>query len=113
MLSFLHSLGKSYRDNFFFVFCFLIYSFLLIMPFSTGIGLERVGVVRPDLDRWWAGLQAPGSSGLRQDRCNVGLQVVDVTLFCKNKEEGGSARASPVAAPMLKSDSFWENRETA
>ena len=26
--------------------------------------------------------------------------------LCKNKEEGGSARAWPVAAPMPKSDSF-------
>ena len=77
-----------------------------MMPFSTGTGLERVRVGGPDLDRWRAGLQAPGSSGLRQDRCNVGLQVVDVALLCKNKEEGGSARASPVAAPILKSDSF-------
>ena len=83
------------------------------MPFSIGIRLERVGVVGPDLDRWWAGLQAPGSSELRQDRCNVGLQVVDVILLYKNKEEGGSARASPVAAPMLKPNSLWENRETA
>ena len=33
--------------------------------FSTGTGLERVGVVGPDLDCWRAGLQAPGSSGLR------------------------------------------------
>ena len=33
--------------------------------FSTGTGLERIGVVGPDLDCWRAGLQAPGSSGLR------------------------------------------------
>ena len=33
--------------------------------FSTGTRLERVGVVGPDLDCWRAGLQAPGSSGLR------------------------------------------------
>ena len=30
-----------------------------MMLFSTGTGLERVGVVGPDLDCWWAGLQAP------------------------------------------------------
>ena len=35
------------------------------MPFSTGTGLERVGVVGPDLDCWRAGLQAPGLSGLK------------------------------------------------
>ena len=33
--------------------------------FSTGTGLECVGVVGPDLDCWRAGLQAPESSGLR------------------------------------------------
>ena len=31
----------------------------------------------------------------------------------KIKEEGGSARALPVAAPMPKSDSFLEKREDA
>ena len=29
-----------------------------MMPFFNWIGLERVGVVGPDLDRCWAGLQA-------------------------------------------------------
>ena len=33
--------------------------------FLTGTGLERVGVIGPVLDRWRAGLQAPGSSGLK------------------------------------------------
>ena len=37
---------------------------------------------------------------------NAGLQALDVALLCKNKKEGGSARASPVAAPMPKSVSF-------
>ena len=76
-----------------------------MMPFSTGTGLERVGVVGPNLDCWRAGLQAPGSSGWRQDRCNAGLQALGGTLLYKNEEEG-SARALPVAAPMLKSVSF-------
>ena len=76
-----------------------------MMPFSIGTGLERVGVVGPDLDCWRAGLQAPGSSGLRQDRCNAGLQIQDGALLCKNKEEG-SARALPMAAPMPKSVSL-------
>ena len=78
-----------------------------MMPFSTGTGLERVGVVGPDLDCWRAGLQVPGSSGLKFDCCSAGLQALDVALLCKkNKKEGGSARASPVAAPMPKSVSF-------
>ena len=33
--------------------------------FFNRTGLERVGVVGPDLDCCRAGLQAPGSSGLR------------------------------------------------
>ena len=33
--------------------------------FSTETGLERIGVVGPDLDCWRAGLQAPESFGLR------------------------------------------------
>ena len=76
-----------------------------MMLFSTGTGLERVGVVWPDLDCWRAGLQAPGSSGLRQDRYNAELQASNVVFLCKNEKEGGSVRASPMAAPMPKSDS--------
>ena len=79
----------------------------MMMSFSTGTGLERVGVVEPDLDCWWAGLQAPGSSGLKFDCCSAGLQALDMALLCKrNKKEGGSARASPVAPSMPKSVSF-------
>ena len=77
-----------------------------MMSFSTGTVLERVGVVGPDQDYWRAGLQAPGSSGLKWDCCSAGLQALDVALLCKSKKEGGSARASPVAAPMPKSVSF-------
>ena len=73
--------------------------------FSTGTGLERVGFIWPDLDCWRAGLQAPGSSGLRQDRYNAELQAPNVVFLYKNEKEGGSARALPVAAPMPKSDS--------
>ena len=36
----------------------------------------------------------------------VDLQAPMETPLCKNKEEKGSARAWPVAAPMPKSDSF-------
>ena len=37
---------------------------------------------------------------------SAGLQALGVTLLCKNKEKGGSARALPVAAPMPKSVSL-------
>ena len=50
-------------------------------------------VVGPDLDRWRAGLQAHGSSGLKWDCCSAGLQALDVALLCKSKKEWGSARA--------------------
>ena len=84
-----------------------------MMLFSTGTGLERVEVVWPDLDCWRAGLQAPGSSGLRQDRYNAELQAPNVVFLCKNENDGGSAWASPVAAPMPKSDSSLEKRWAA
>ena len=60
-----------------------------MMLFSIGTRLERVGVVWPDLDCWRAGLQAPGSSGLRQDRYNAELQAPNVVFLCKNEKEGG------------------------
>ena len=78
----------------------------MMMLFSTGTGLERVGVVWPDLACWRVGLQASGSSGLRLDRYNVELQAPNVVFLCKNKKDWGSARASLVAAPMPKSVSF-------
>ena len=54
--------------------------------FFNRTGLEFVGVAGPELGfllGWSAGSSVP--------------------LFCKNKKEEGSARASPVAAPMPKS----------
>ena len=61
-----------------------------MMPFFNRTGLERVGVVGPELELLWTGLKA-----------------LDVALLCKkNKKEEGSAGASPVAAPMPKSVSF-------
>ena len=65
-----------------------------------------MGVVWPDLACWRTGLQALGSSGLALDRYNAELQAPNVALLCKNKKEGKSARALPVAAPMPKSVSF-------
>ena len=46
------------------------------------------------------------SSGLGYDCCYADRQVLNVACLCKNKKEGGSARALPVAAPMPKSVSF-------
>ena len=46
------------------------------------------------------------SSGLGCDRCCAVRQVLNAARLYKNREEGRSARASPVAAPMPKSDSF-------
>ena len=68
------------------------------------------GACGGSLCRTWpaggAGLQASGSSGLRLDRFNAELQAPNVVFLYKNKKDGGSARASPVAAPMPKSVSF-------
>ena len=58
----------------------------MMMLFSTGIGLKRVGDVGPELE-----LSLGRSAG------------AGVGLLCKNKKEGGSVGASPVAAPMPKS----------
>ena len=65
-----------------------------------------MGVVGLDQDCWRAELEDAGSFGLWYDHYNVDLRTPIVALLCKNKEEGGSARASPVAAPMPKSVSF-------
>ena len=46
------------------------------------------------------------SSGLGYDCCCADRQVLNAVRLCKNKKEGGSARAAPVAAPMPKSYSF-------
>ena len=46
-----------------------------------------------------------------EDGCNVDLQAPMKTLLCKNEEEGRSARAWPVAAPMPKSDPFSDKRK--
>ena len=77
-----------------------------MMLFSTGTGLEHVGVVGSDLDCWWAGLLDAESSALNRDCNNGDLLALGVVLLCKNKKEGGSARVFPVAAPMPKSVSF-------
>ena len=43
----------------------------------------------------------------------VDLRTLNVSLLCQNKEEGGSSRASPVAAPMPKSVSLLEKIDAA
>ena len=61
----------------------------------------------------WAGpsLLAGWIGGCRivwavKDPCFIDLWTLMEVLPCRNKEEGGSARASPVAAPMPKSVPF-------
>ena len=47
------------------------------------------------------------SLGLGFDCCYADRQVLDAALPCKkNQKEEGPAGASPMAAPMLKSDSY-------
>ena len=69
-----------------FMFQFVFIFHILMMPFSTETGLERVRVIGPRL-----GLLLSWSTGS------------NVALLCKNKKEEGSVGASPVAAPMPKS----------
>ena len=74
--------------------------------FQPELGWRVLGVIGLDQDWWRDELKDAGSFGSWLDRCNVDLRALIIALLCKNKEEGGSARASPVAAPMLKSVSF-------
>ena len=75
----------------------------------------------PFFDRNWAGACGGRWAGPRplagvtggrrivwilEDGRNVDQRAPIKTPLCKNKEEGGSARAWTVAAPMPKSDSF-------
>ena len=61
-----------------------------MMPFFNRTGLERVGVVRPELGCCWTGLPAPYVA----------------FLWKKNKKEEEPVGASPVAALLPKSVSF-------
>ena len=74
--------------------------------FQPKLGWSVLGVVGLDQDCWRVELEDAGSFGSWLDRCNVDLRALIVALLCKNKEEGGSVRASLVTAPMLKSVSF-------
>ena len=78
-----------------------------MMFFSTGTGLERVGVAGPDPDYWLV-----GDAGYWIVRAGVGRLLrcwtTDSGCGTSLQKQGrrGSARASPVAALMPKSVSF-------
>ena len=83
----------------------------MMIHFSIGIGLERVGVVGPVLGWYWARLQAVRRRVLGRTAATADRQTPDVALPCKkNQKEEEPARVSPVAAPMPKSVSFGEKR---
>ena len=63
--------------------------------------MERVGVV---------GLELVGVIGLELRLLLDGSTGFGAALLCKDKKEEGSARASPMAAPMPKSVHRWEKR---
>ena len=65
-----------------------------------------MGVVGLDQDRWRVEFGGYQIVWVLEDGCNVDQWAPIKAPLCKNKEEGGSARAWPVAAPMPKSDSF-------
>ena len=78
-----------------------------MMLFSTGTGLERVGVAGPDPDYWLVGdagywVAGAGVGFLLQ--CWTAASGCDTSLQKQGRR--GSARASPVASPMPKSVSF-------
>ena len=82
-----------------------------MMPFSTGTGLERVGVVGPVLGWYWARLQAMRCRVWGRTAAATDRQAPNVALPCKkNQKEEGPTRVSPVAAPMPKLVSFGEKR---
>ena len=79
-----------------------------MMPFfqpELGWSLKGGGWVGPRLLAGWTG-------GCRVVWA-VDLRTLKASLLCKNKEEGGSARASPVAAPLPKSVSLLEKIDAA
>ena len=82
-----------------------------MMLFSTGTGLERVGVVGPDSDCWLV-----EDAGYWIVRAREGLLLlfwtVDSGYGTSLQKQGrrGSTRASPVVAPMPKSVSFSEEK---
>ena len=78
-----------------------------MMLFSTGTGLERVGVVGPDPDCWLAkdaGYWIVGAGEGLLSLCWTADSGCGTSL--QKQRRRGSVRASPVAAPMPKSVSF-------
>ena len=64
-----------------------------MMPFFNRNGLERIGVVGPEIGLllgWFAG-SGCGTTDLR---------FLNKALLCKDRKKKGPAGASPVAAPM-------------
>ena len=70
-----------------------------MMPFFNWTGLERVGVVGPEI-----GPLLSWSAGSGCDA--IDLRPLNQALLCKYKKNKGPAGASHVAAPMPKSVSF-------
>ena len=57
-----------------------------MMPFFNRTGLERIGVVGPEIGLLLGWPAGSGSSGQRKDCCWAGLQALDVALLCKKQE---------------------------
>ena len=70
-----------------------------MIPFFNRTGLERIGVVGPEIGLLlgWSADSGCGATGLRS---------LNRALLCYDKKKKGSVGASPVAAPMPKSVSF-------
>ena len=66
-----------------------------MMLFFNWTGLERIGVIGPEIRMLLGWSAGSGSSGRRYVRGWAGLKALGVALLCKNKKEGGSARLRP------------------
>ena len=85
-----------------------------MMHFSTGTGLERVGVVGLEPGPLWASLKALDHRvGDGTAATLIGCLWMGVRLCKKNQKEEGPTGASPVAALMHKLVYSSEKRWTA
>ena len=76
--------------------------------FGENTRLFKICIDDAIFNRNWAGVCWGRWAGIR---AAVGWSACSgATLLCKDKREEGSARASPVAAPMPKSAPRWEKR---
>ena len=66
-----------------------------MMPFSTGTGLERMGVVGLDQDRWWVELEDAGSPRYSRMAAMLicGLRLKH--LSAKTRKKGGRRGLGP------------------